>query len=103
MEAVDSQEPTEPGRVQRLQRELRALSAVNRQRHEQPEGGAVRLTGTTASGARAELPVRRATEGTVWLEQLHLQGAVDPQLVRAPRKGAFVVEGTMRRNVKSGI
>jgi len=103
MEAVDSHEPTESERMQRLQRQLRALSAVNRQLHAQLEGPAVRLPGTTAAGGRAALSVRRATEGTVWLEHLHLQGTADPTLVRTPNKGAFVLEGTMRRTVKSGI
>ena len=103
MEAVESHEPTESERLQRLLRQLRALSAVNRQLHAQLEGGAVRLPGTTASGERAALSVRRATEGTVWLEHLHLQGSTDPILVHTPTKGSFVIEGTMRRTVKSGI
>jgi hypothetical protein len=103
MEAADSHRPSESEHVQRLQRQLRAMSAVNRQLHAQLEGGAVRLPGTTAAGGRGALTVRRATEGSVWLEHLHLHGSTDPTLVRTPTKGSFVVEGTMRRTVKSGI
>jgi len=87
----------------RMQRRLRALSAVNRQLHAQLEGGTVRLAGTSASGARGSLTVRRATEGSAWLEHLHLHGGGDPMLVRTPSKGMYVVEGNMRRTVKSGI
>src|SRR4051794_30168776 len=108
MEAVESHEPsepraTEPSDVGRLQRQLRALSSVNKQLHAQLEGGTVRLAGTSASGARGALTVRRAAEGGAWLEHLHLHGGGDPLLVRTPSKGMYVVEGNMRRPVKSGI
>jgi hypothetical protein len=93
----------DPADPQRLQRQLRALSAVNRQLHAQLEGGTVRLAGTSASGARGSLTVRRATEGAAWLEHLHLHGGGDPMLVRTPSRGMYVVEGNMRRTVKSGI
>jgi hypothetical protein len=99
MEAAtpESQEPD------RLQRQLRALSAVNRQLHAQLEGGTVRLAGTSANGERGALTVRRAAEGGAWLEHLHLHGGGEPMLVRTPAKGMYVVEGNMRRTVKSGI
>jgi hypothetical protein len=103
MEAAEPHEASESARMQRLHRQLRAMSAVNRQLHAQLEGGAVRLPGASAAGGRGALTVRRATEGSVWLEHLHLQGSADPMLVRTPTKGSFVVEGTMRRTVKSGI
>src|SRR4051794_14245638 len=108
MEAVESHEPsepraTEPSDVGRLQRQLRALSSVNKQLHAQLEGGTVRLAGTSASGARGSLTVRRAAEGGAWLEHLHLHGGGDPMLVRTASKSMYVVEGNMRRTVKSGI
>jgi len=111
METAESPESPEahaaarPDRAdpERLQRQLRALSAVNRQLHAQLEGGTVRLAGTSASGARGSLTVRRATEGAAWLEHLHLHGGGDPMLVRTPSRGMYVVEGNMRRTVKSGI
>jgi hypothetical protein len=88
---------------QRLRRQLRALSLVNRQLHAQLEGGTVRLSGGAANGARNALTVRRTAEGGAWLEHLHLHGGGDPILVRTPGKGTYVVEGNMRRRVKSGI
>jgi hypothetical protein len=94
----DSQE------LERLRRQLRALSLVNRQLHAQLEGGTVRLSGTSANGnTRGALTVRRTAEGGAWLEHLHLHGGGDPMLVRTPTKGTYVVEGTMRRRVKSGL
>jgi hypothetical protein len=86
-----------------MQRRLRALSAVNRQLHAQLEGGTVRLAGSSANGERGALTVRRASEGGAWLEHLHLHGGGDPMLVRTASKGMYVVEGNMRRTVKSGI
>gem|GEM_PF-3619836 len=77
---------------------------MNRQLHAQLEGGTVRLSGNTANGAtRGALTVRRTAEGGAWLEHLHLHGGGDPMLVRTPTKGTYVVEGTMRRRVKSGL
>jgi hypothetical protein len=87
---------------QRMRRQLRALSLVNRQLHAQLEGGTVRLSGA-ANGARGAITVRRTAEGGAWLEHLHLHGGGDPMLVRTPTKGTYVVEGTMRRQVKAGI
>ena len=53
--------------------------------------------------ARGALTVRRTAEGGAWLEHLHLHGGGEPMLVRTPTKGAFVVEGHMRRPVRSGL
>ena len=111
MDAAASQSPSNAGsngspesqERQRLIRQLRALSLVNRQLHAQLEGGTVRLSGAAANGARGAITVRRTAEGGAWLEHLHLHGGGDPMLVRTPTKGTFVVEGTMRRQVKAGI
>ena len=91
--------------LQRLRRQLRAQSAVNRQLHAQLDGGTVRVgaSGRTGEGSRGALTVRRAAEGGSWLEHLHMHGGGDPFLVQTPTKGAFVIEGDMRRTVKSGI
>ena len=97
MDSPESQE------LQRLRRQLRALSLVNRQLHAQLEGGTVRLSGSASNGTRGALTVRRTAEGGAWLEHLHLHGGGDPMLVRTPTKGTYVVEGNMRRQVKSGI
>jgi hypothetical protein len=88
---------------ERLIRQLRAQSLVNRQLHAQLEGGTVRLSGAASNGARGAITVRRTAEGGAWLEHLHLHGGGDPMLVRTPTRGTFVVEGTMRRQVKAGI
>jgi hypothetical protein len=95
--------PRDDADPDRLRRQLRALSSVNRQLHAQLEGGTVRLAGMSANGERGSLTVRRATEGAAWLEHLHLHGGGDPMLVRTASKGMYVVEGNMRRTVKSGI
>ena len=98
MDATESQE------LERLRRELRALALVNRQLHAQLEGGTMRVVGANTNGtSRGALTVRRTAEGGAWLEHLHLQGGGEPMLVRTPTKGAYVVEGQMRRTVKSGI
>jgi hypothetical protein len=102
--------------VERLRRHLRAMSAVNRQLHAQLEGGTVRLAeGAGASqddplgtpegldGGIASITVRRASVASAWLEQLQLQGGGKPSLVRTPKRGMFVVEGTLRRQIKSGL
>jgi hypothetical protein len=99
--APESQLPE--SQLQRLRRQLRALSLVNRQLHAQLEGGTIRVSGNSSNGTRGALTVRRTAEGGAWLEHLHLHGGGDPMLVRTPGKGTFVVEGTMRRQVKSGL
>jgi hypothetical protein len=111
MDVADSSEspsshpaaPRDRADRERVQRQLRALSAVNRQLHAQLEGGTVRLAGTSATGERGSLTGRRASEGGAWLEHLHLHGGGEPMLVRTSSKGMYVVEGNMRRTVKSGI
>jgi hypothetical protein len=104
MDSAESQASPESQELGRLRRQLRALSLVNRQLHAQLEGGTVRLSGNASNGsARGALTVRRTAEGGAWLEHLHLHGGGDPMLVRTPTKGTYVVEGTMRRRVKSGI
>ena len=115
MDAAESYEPTDAGEdvgedvgesvqeLQRLRRQLRALSLVNRQLHAQLEGGVVRLTGAATTEARGALTVRRTAEGGAWLEHLHLHGGGEPMLVRTPTQGVYVVEGHMRRPVRSGI
>jgi hypothetical protein len=103
MEAVESPEPSEARELERLRRQLRALSLVNRQLHTQLEGGVVRLTGAATNAARGALTVRRTAEGGAWLEHLHLHGGGEPVLVRTPTQGVFVVEGHMRRPVRSGL
>ena len=52
---------------------------------------------------RGALTVRRTAEGGAWLEHLHLHGGGEPMLVRTPTQGVFVVEGHMRRPVRSGL
>jgi hypothetical protein len=90
----------------RLRRHVRALSAVNRQLQAQIDGGAVRFvtTGGTGDGLGGGLRVRRVPDGSMWLEQLRVHGStVPPFLAHAPRRGVFVVEGTVCRTVKSGL
>jgi hypothetical protein len=107
MEAAEPQDTPESGQdsgqLERLRRRLRALSLVNRQLHTQLEGGVVRLTGAATNAARGALTVRRTAEGGAWLEHLHLHGGGEPVLVRTPTQGVFVVEGHMRRPVRSGL
>jgi hypothetical protein len=108
MDAAESQElaTQESAATQelaRLRRELRALSLVNRQLHAQLEGGVVRLSGAATNAARGALSVRRTAEGGAWLEHLHLHGGGEPMLVRTPTQGVYVVEGHMRRPVRSGL
>lgn len=101
--------------VERLRRHVRAVSAVNRQMQAQLETGAVRMVD---AGARSDellagqdpddarwtaVTVRRASVGHGWLEQLQLHGGGDPYLVRAQTKGVFLVEGVLRRQIKSGL
>ncbi|HEY5173095.1 MAG TPA: hypothetical protein VIK54_15330 [Acidimicrobiia bacterium] len=102
--------------TERLRRHLRALSAVNRQLHAQLESGVPRvvdpgrarddiLAGADDGGARmSRLSIRRASSGSEWIEQLQLlAGASDPFLARSPKRGAFLVEGPLRRHVKAGM
>ena len=102
MDAAETEE------LQRLRRQLRAQSAVNRQLHAQLDGGStLRVTApgreTDAGGGRSALTVRRVAEGGLWLEQLQMHGGGDPFLVQTPTKGAYVVDGEMRRQVKAGM
>ena len=99
----------------RMRRHLRALSAVNRQLQAQMETGAARMVdsgarpdellggGERGDGRWAAVEVRRGSVGTGWLEQLQLHGGGDPYLVRGATKGVFLVEGLLRRQVKSGL
>jgi hypothetical protein len=102
--------------TERLRRHLRALSAVNRQLHAQLESGVARvvdpgrarddiLAGVDDMGARISmLSIRRGSSGSEWIEQLQLlAGASDPFLARSPNRGAFVIEGPSRRQVKAGM
>jgi hypothetical protein len=98
--------------LERNRRQMRAMAAVNRQLHSQLEGGTMRvargagaseddLLGTRASAgwtANARRPAPAA-----WLDQLELQGGNDARLVRVPKRGVFVLEGTLRRQVKAGM
>jgi hypothetical protein len=92
----------------RMRRHLRALSAVNRQLQAQLESGA-RLEGAGRGddsgepGVWSTLAIRRGSSGSGWLEQLQLQGGGDPYLVRGASKGVFLVEGVLRRQIKSGL
>jgi hypothetical protein len=111
--AMDAAETAD---VERLRRHLRAMSAVNRQLHAQLEGGTVRLAegagasqdeplgqGDGLDGGIASITVRRASVASAWLEQLQLQGGGKPSLVRTPKRGMFVLEGTLKRQIKSGL
>ncbi len=102
--------------TERLRRHLRALSSVNRQLHAQLESGTLRavdpgraradiLGGVDDTGFKPSmLTIRRAATGSEWIEQLQLLGGVsDPFLVRSPGRGAFLVEGPLRRQVKAAI
>ena len=102
--------------TERLRRHLRALSAVNRQLHAQLESGTRRavdpargrddlLAGDDGVDARLSmLSIRRAGDGGKWIEELQLLGGPsDPILVRSPKRGAFLVEGSLRRQVKAGM
>lgn len=93
----------------RMRRHLRALSAVNRQLQAQLEAGARVSDGAGRDDGGSEgtvwstLTIRRGTSGSGWLEQLQLQGGGDPYLVRGATKGVFLVEGVLRRQIKSGL
>jgi hypothetical protein len=75
----------------RLRRELRAMAAVNRQLQAQLE---------EPTGARRD---RRAATGIAWIEQLAAMGVSDAHLARSPDGSVFVIEGTRKRPVRSGI
>jgi hypothetical protein len=102
--------------TQRLLRHLRAMSAVNHQLHAQLEGQMVRAVGR--AGAHSDdllgdadmfgavvVKSRRAGIASAWLEQLQLRGGRSGEvyLARTPARDAFVIEGSMRRAVKSGL
>jgi hypothetical protein len=93
----------------RLRRHLRALSAVNNQLHAQLESGLRRtgsgdLLGDGGDVRLSSLAIRRAGAGSQWIEQLQLYGSVpDPFLVRHAKRGSFLVEGPIRRQVKAGM
>jgi hypothetical protein len=100
--------------AERNRRHLRALSAVNRQLQAQLETGVRAVAGGPAPdellgaaeadrGGWSTLTVRRATDGNEWLEQLQIYGGGDPYLVRGTTKGVFLVEGMLRRQIKSGL
>jgi hypothetical protein len=89
------------------------MSSVNRQLQAQLETGGVRaadggarseeMHGGANGGMWSTLSLRRASAGSGWLEQLQLQGGGDPYLVRGATKGVFLVEGVLRRPIKSGL
>lgn len=109
-ESIESAATEAESEVSRLRRHLRALSAVNAQLHAQLDGGARRvdpgmLGGSDGGDARfSTLSIRRAASGSEWIEQLQLFGSVsDPVLVRHRKRGNFLVEGPLRRQVKAGM
>jgi hypothetical protein len=114
MNAIPEPDASPVPEAERMRRHLRALSAVNRQLHAQLEsrssrlgGGATPdlLLGGDSADARIDaLALRRAASGGEWLEQLQLfGGASDPFLVRSPKRGAYLVEGPLRRQIKAGM
>lgn len=79
--------------VERLKRHIRALAAVNRQLRAQ-------LSRSGADGAGS----RRGSVANTWLDQLELgSGAREPEMIRTSDGATFVVEGTVKRSVRSGI
>ena len=103
---------TPESETERLRRHLRALSAVNNQLHAQLESGVRRaagggddLLGANGGDVRlSTLSIRRAASGSQWLEQLQLSGSSsDPFLVHHRKRGKFLVEGPLRRQVKAGM
>ena len=97
----------------RTRRQMRALAAVNRQLHAQLEGGTMQVA--RGAGAHEDellgvrgtsgewLPHARRPAPRAWLDQLELQGGNDARIVRVPKRGAFVIEGTLRRQIKAGM
>jgi hypothetical protein len=79
-----SEQTTE--REARLQRELQAMSALNRELHAQLGGGA-----------------RRGAASVDWLDRLARADTTAPPRLVHGAAGSFVVEGGMRRVVKSGL
>ena len=77
--------------LERLRRELRATAAVNRQLQAQLD---------EPHGAQHD---RRVSSGLRWLEELSDNGPSEPSLVRAPDGAVFVVEGSHKRSVRSGL
>jgi hypothetical protein len=109
------QQATDEHEVQRLRRHLRALSAVNRQLHAQLEGATVPsvggagahstdLLGDSGTFGAVLTRARRVGTASAWLQQLQLRGgAGEVFLVRTPAAETYLVEDTVRREVKSGL
>jgi hypothetical protein len=102
--------------TERLLRHLRAMSAVNHQLHAQLEGQTVRAVGRAGAHtddllgdadmfATVVVKARRVGIAGAWLEQLQLRGGRSGEIyvARTPARDAFVIEGSMRRAVKSGL
>jgi hypothetical protein len=49
------------------------------------------------------MPHARRQASRAWLDQLELQGGDAARLVRVPKRGVFVLEGTLRRQIKAGM
>ena len=82
---------------QRLQRHVRALSAVNRQLQAQLDSG-------SSEWRWSARRVRRGSVGSEWLRQLQRTGNPGRVLlVHVPARGVFLIEGTVRREVLSGM
>jgi hypothetical protein len=111
----DGNEGLSADEAQRLRRYLRALTAVNRQLYDQLESSGARpvesardpdlLDVDEADQPRARpMVLRRGEYGELWVEQLLLRGgASGPFLVRSTARGAFLVEGRMRRAINAGL
>lgn len=89
----------------RLQRQLRATTAVNRQLHAQLDaapGGRGSGGSTTRRGPSG---VRRASVGSAWLQQLAAasRGGARPVLAAVAKRGTWLIEGTQRRRIRSGL
>jgi hypothetical protein len=76
---------------ERLRRELRALAAVNRQLQASRDQQVV---------TRA---VRRSGVGGAWIESLAAVGIRESRVVRAPDGSVFLVEGSTKRPLRSGL
>jgi hypothetical protein len=106
-------EQTSTEELERTRRQMRAMAAVNRELHSQLEGGTMRvargagapeadLLGARGSTGEWSAHARRPAPAT-WLDQLELQGANDARIVRVAKRGVFVLEGTLRRQIKAGM
>ena len=107
---MDEPQTNDPDRTRR---QMRAMAAVNRQLHSQLEGGTMQvargagahedeLLGVRGTGGEW-LPNARRPASRAWLDQLELQGGDDARLVRVAKRGVFVLEGTLRRQIKAGM